>query len=118
MAATPALDFVLFHVADLGSALAFFSEKLGCARVLDEDAPGFHFLRGGHGVDFGLAQVHPGGPAAGTVQVYFKTADLEGARAALLRQQVDAAPIVSLPFGPVFDVGAPDGFALTMLGAV
>ena len=54
MAATPALDFVLFHVADLGSALAFFSEKLGCARVLDEDAPGFHFLRGGHGVDFGL----------------------------------------------------------------
>lgn len=113
----PALDFVVFHVADLEKSLSYFHGKLGFARVPEQDAPGFYYLRGTSGPNFGLSQVRAGSPAAGAVEVYFKAADLAGLRAALVARQVEATPIVQMPFGAIFSLSSPDGQPLTMLAS-
>jgi catechol 2,3-dioxygenase-like lactoylglutathione lyase family enzyme len=116
MAATPALDFVLFYVADLEQSLSYYSDRLGFKRVTDQDGPDFRYLTtGSGGPDFGLLQVRAGTPAAGTVELYFKTYELEQLRADLTARNVETTPVVQRPFGSIFSVSSPDGNLLTMM---
>ena len=116
MAATPPLDFVLFYVADLEQSLAYYSERLGLGRVTYQDGPDFRYLTtGSGGPDFGLFQAREGTPAAGTVELYFKTYELEALRADLIARNVETTPIMHRPFGSIFSTNSPDGNLLTML---
>jgi catechol 2,3-dioxygenase-like lactoylglutathione lyase family enzyme len=116
MATTPPLDFVLFYVADLEQSLAYYNEQLGFSRVTDQDGPDFRYLTtGAGGPDFGLLQVREGTPAVGTVELYFKTYELEQLRATLIARNVETTPIVQRPFGSIFSVSSPDGNLLTMM---
>jgi catechol 2,3-dioxygenase-like lactoylglutathione lyase family enzyme len=115
MSSAPPLDFVLFYVADLPAASGYFTDKLGFARVTEQEGPGFHYLTSGQGVDFGLAQAGAETPAPGTVELYFKTADISALRAMLADRGVEATPIERRPFGAIFTVHSPDGNLLTML---
>ena len=114
MTPTP-LDFVLFYVSDLKASLDYYTEQLGFDRVPAQDAPGFHYLTRGQGVDFGLSQASAQTRAPGTVELYFKTGDASGLRAALTGKGVEATPIAHMPFGTIFTMYSPDGNPLTML---
>jgi catechol 2,3-dioxygenase-like lactoylglutathione lyase family enzyme len=115
MSSAPPLDFVLFYVADLPSTSGYFTDKLGFARVAEQEGPGFHYLTSGKGVDFGLSQASAETPAPGTIELYFKTADIGALRATLANRGVEATPIEHRPFGSIFSVHSPDGNLLTML---
>ena len=115
MSSAPPLDFVLFYVSDLPAASAYFTDKLGFDRVAEQEGPGFHYLTSGKGVDFGVLQANAETPAPGTVELYFKTADIAGLRATLAERGVEATPIEHRPFGSIFSVHSPDGNLLTML---
>ncbi len=115
MAATP-LDFVLFYVADLEQSLAFYGEQIGFSRVTDQDGTDFRYLTtGAGGPDFGLFQARAGTPAAGTVELYFKTYELKQLRADLIARNVETTPIEHRPFGTIFSINSPDGNLLTMM---
>ena len=115
MSSASPLDFVLFYVSDLPAASSYFTDKLGFARVAEQEGPGFHYLTSGKGVDFGLSQVGVETPAPGTVELYFKTAEIATLRATLTERGVEATPIEHRPFGSIFTVRSPDGNMLTML---
>ena len=115
MTSAPPLDFVLFYVSDLPATSSYFTEKLGFARVPEQEGPSFHYLTSGKGVDLGLSQASAETPAAGTVELFFKTADIGALRAALTNRGVEATPIEQRPFGSIFTVRSPDGNMLTML---
>jgi catechol 2,3-dioxygenase-like lactoylglutathione lyase family enzyme len=116
MALIRALDYAVLYVADLEAALAYFTERLGFARVLEQDGPGFRYLTGGAGgIDFGLLQASEHTPAPGTVELFFKTSDIAGLRAELTARDVEATPIEHRPFGSIFTIHAPDGQILTMM---
>jgi catechol 2,3-dioxygenase-like lactoylglutathione lyase family enzyme len=115
MPSAPPLDFVLFYVSNLPAASGYFTDKLGFARVAEQEGPNFHYLTSGQGVDFGLLQATAETPAPGTVELYFKTADIGALRATLTDRGVEATPIEQRPFGSIFTVRSPDGNMLTML---
>ena len=114
MASTPSLDFVTFYVSDLEQSLAYFTTVLGFTHVPEEDAPAFHFLTGAGGISFGIAQAGEQTPRAGTAQLYIKTGDLAGKRAAITGKGVEATPIEQRPFGSIFSVHTPDSYPLTL----
>ena len=115
MSSAPPLDFVLFYVADLPTTSSYFTDKLGFARVPEQEGPAFHYLTTGKGVDFGLSQASAETPAPGTIELYFKTAEIAALRATLADRGVEATPIEHRPFGSIFSVRSPDGNMLTML---
>jgi len=115
MSFAPPLDFVLFYVSDLPATSNYFTNKLGFDRVAEQEGPSFHYLTSGKGVDFGLLQTSAETPAPGTVELYFKTADIAVLRAKLADRGVEATPIEHRPFGSIFSVHSPDGNLLTML---
>lgn len=113
---TPALDFVVFYVANLDTSFAFFKDKLGFAHQPEGDGPGFRqFSWGGPGLGFGLAQETANTPVAGTATLYLKTDDLMAQRERWLAQGVAASPIIQRPFGETFTVTTPDGLILTTM---
>ncbi|HEX9439827.1 MAG TPA: VOC family protein [Roseiflexaceae bacterium] len=116
MAATPALNFVVFYVSDLKASLAYFTDILGFIHVPEQDAPTFHYLTGGeNGIDFGIAQASAETPAPGAVELYIKTADLKRMHATVTGKGVEATAIEYRPFGSIFTVHTPDGYPLTMM---
>jgi len=113
--ATP-LDFIVFYVSDLGKSLSYFTEKLGFTHDPTQDGPVFRQLSdGGSGIGIGLVLASRETPAPGTIELYFKTADIDGSRAAITGRGVEATPIEQRPFGSIFTVRSPDGNLLTML---
>lgn len=115
--AAPALDFVVFYVADLDQSFHFFKEQLGFAHLPEGDGPNFRqFDGGGRGMSFGLALAGAGTPEAGAVGLYLKAADLPALHAAWTAKGIEASPITRLPFGPVFTIATPDGRTLTPFG--
>lgn len=118
MAATiPALDFVVFYVANLEESLAYFTEKLGFKSLAEQNGPEFRTLMGSEEkIGFGLNLASDRTPPAGTVELYFKTDDLAGLHRAYTDMGVGTTPVLALPFGQVFNVQTPDRHALVMLG--
>jgi predicted enzyme related to lactoylglutathione lyase len=113
----PALNYVVFYVADLEASYRFFGETLGFTHQPEGDAPGFRQFDGGAGgMGIGLAEVREGGPPAGAVELYLKADDLPALREAWLANGVEAGPIVQMPFGAIFEIATPDGRKLTALG--
>lgn len=112
MAATPALDFVVFYVSDLDRSLAYFTKVLGFAEVPEEGGPGFKFLTGAGGISFGLSQASAQTPAPGAAELYIKVADVRAAREQVLAERAEATPIGERPFGSIFTVHTPDGAPL------
>jgi hypothetical protein len=116
-ATIPALDFVVFYVANLEESLAYFTEKLGFKSLPEQDGPEFRTLMGSEEkIGFGLNLASDRTPPAGTVELYFKTDDLADLHRAYTAAGAGTAPMLSLPFGQVFNVQTPDRHALVMLG--
>jgi catechol 2,3-dioxygenase-like lactoylglutathione lyase family enzyme len=116
MAATPALNFVVFYVSDLKGSLAYFTDILGFIHVPEQDAPAFHYLTGGeNGIDFGITQASAETPAPGTAELYIKTTDLKRMHASVTSKGVEATAIEHRPFGSISMVHTPDGYPLTMM---
>lgn len=113
--AAPALDFVVFYVADLDASCRFFEGALGFARQPEGDSPVFRQFIDGAGHGFGLAQAGERTPTAGEARLYYKTTDLAALRERWTANGVAASPIVPLPFGKVFEVATPDGYTLTAM---
>jgi catechol 2,3-dioxygenase-like lactoylglutathione lyase family enzyme len=113
--AAPALNYVVFYVANLDDSYRFFGETLGFTHQPEGDAPGFRQFDGG-GMGIGLSQVREGTPPPGAVELYLKADDLPALREAWLANGVEAGPIVQMPFGKIFEIATPDGRRLTALG--
>ncbi len=117
MASTPSFDFVILFVKDVNSAQTYFTDTLGFRFVPEESAPGFVYLKGDGGIDFGLAA--GGGDArhpVGTVEIYFKAHDLEAQRAAYVGSGANPTPIMERPFGMIFGLPNYDGIPLIVWG--
>jgi catechol 2,3-dioxygenase-like lactoylglutathione lyase family enzyme len=120
MSSTPTLDFILFYVSDLEESLQFFTQTIGLRHNPAADTPGFRGFTSEEGsIPFGLALVSeeasPEARRPGTIEVYFKTDDLEGMRDALVAKGVKPTEIAHRPFGSIFSIPAPDGHLVTML---
>ena len=120
MSTTPALDFILFYVSNLDEALKYFTETIGLQHNPAADTPNFRGFIGEEGsIPFGLALVSeeasPEARQPGTIEVYFKTDDLEGMHASLASKGVEVTKIAHRPFGSIFSIPAPDGHLVTML---
>lgn len=114
--ATLALDFVLFYVSDLEATSKYLTEKLGFTFDPEASGPNFHQLAGAEGTPgIGILQANAHTPAAGNVQLYFKTADLAGLRDTIISRGVELGPIEKRPFGSIFDVPMPDNQLVTVL---
>jgi catechol 2,3-dioxygenase-like lactoylglutathione lyase family enzyme len=112
----PALDFIVFYVSDLDESFAYFTEKLGFTHDGEQNGPVFRGLKGGdEKIGYGLNLASEQTPPAGTVELYFKTDDLEGLHTTLTAKGAGTTPIIQLPFGSVFNVHTPDQHALVML---
>lgn len=115
--AAPALNFVIFYVADLDQSYRFFKETLGFTHLPESDGPVFRQFDGGAGgLGFGLLQASEQTPPPGAVDLYLKADDLAALRESWVANGVAATPIVSLPFGPIFEIATPDGRKLTPIG--
>ncbi len=118
MSTIPTLDFVVFYVSDLAESVAYFTEKLGFEATPGQDGQIFWGLSGNEEkIGFGLNLVSENTPPAGTVELYFKTDDLEELHTTLTVRDAGTTSIIKLPFGSVFNVQTPDKHALVMLGA-
>ena len=120
MATAPTLHFVLFYVADLDKSLKFFTETLGIEHDPQQDAPDFRGFKVSAGsCPFGLTPASenagPESPRPGSIEVYFKTDDLEGTHSALADKGVKTTEIKHRYFGSIFGVSAPDGLQVTLL---
>ncbi len=116
MATTPALHFAIFYVSDMEESLKFFTEKLGLEHDPSQDAPDFRGFKVPAGsLPFGLTPATNDTPPAGTIEVYFRTDDLDGVHDALVNKGVKTTEIRKLYFGSIFGVAAPDGLRVTML---
>ena len=114
---TPALNFVVFYVADLDQSCRFFKETLGFTHLPEGDGPNFRQFDGGaNGLGFGLARAGDQTPPPGAVELYLKADDLAALRESWLAKGIAATPIVQMPFGPIFEVTTPDGRKLTPIG--
>lgn len=112
----PTLDFVMLYVADLDQALDYYTRTLGFRHLPEGDTPIFRQLAGGEGgASFAIRQADETTPPPGMVELYFKTADLDGLRAAWTGKGVEATPIASRPFGRIFTIRTPDGQSITAL---
>jgi predicted enzyme related to lactoylglutathione lyase len=115
--AAPALNFVIFYVADIDESARFFKETLGFTHLPGSDGQGFRQFDGGaNGLGFGLLQASAQTPPPGAVDLYLKAENLETLRASWVANGVVATPIVPMPFGPIFEVTTPDGRKLTPIG--
>jgi len=114
--ANPALHFAVFYVSDMEESLKFFTEKLGFEHDPAQDAPDFRGFKIAEGsLPFGLTPAKEYTPHPGTIQVYFKTNDLEGQRSAITDKGVKTSDVINQYFGSFFGVEAPDGLSMTML---
>jgi predicted enzyme related to lactoylglutathione lyase len=110
----PKLDFVIFYVSDLAASLEMF-KKMGFIHIVEEDAPGFHQLRGGEGSpDFGIVQSGEQTPPIGTTQIYYNVNDLQQTHAAFANKDLQPTPIARMPFGRIFSVPNPDNLPVIM----
>ncbi|SRR5258708_5366720 len=119
MASTPALDFLIIYVSDLEESLKYFTETIGLKHDPRQDSPNFRgFIHEG-GIGFGLAlvdaEISPEARQPGTIEIYFKTDNLEGMHAALADKGAHPTEIAQRPFGSFFSIPAPDGHLVTML---
>ncbi len=116
MPTIPVLDFLVFYVSDLDESFAYFTEKLGFAPTSEQNGSVFRGLRGNDGkIGYGLNLVGEGTPPAGTVELYFKTDDIEKLHTELSAKGAGTTSIAQLPFGSVFTVQSPDKHALLIL---
>lgn len=116
MSTMPVLDFVVFYVSDLDESSAYFTEKLGFKPLPEQSGPVFRALSGNEEkIGFGLNLASEETPPAGTVELYFKTDNLEELHTTLTAKGAGTTQIVQLPFGSVFNVHTPDKHALVML---
>lgn len=117
MASSPSFDFVILFVKDLDAAQKYFADTLGFQVVGEESAPGFVYLKGNGGIDFALAQGGDGGRRpVGSTEIYLKTHDLEGLRAAYSAAGANPTPIMERPFGLIFNLPDYDGVPLIVMG--
>ena len=115
MSTIPAIGFVVFYVSDMEKSLAYFTEKLGFKLVPEQSGKIFSFLTGSdENIGYGLNLVGEDTPPAGTVELYFKTGNLETLHTSLTAKDAGTTPIVQFPFGSVFNVKTPDKHALVM----
>lgn len=115
--AAPALNFVLFYVADIEASHAFFANTLGFNPDPSQDSPTFRqFAAGPGGVMIGLLQASDETPPPGEVDLYLGAADIAALREAWVGRGANATPIVQMPFGKIFEVATPDGRKLTPIG--
>ncbi len=114
--AAPVLAFVMLHVTDFDAASRYYTDTLGFTPMLDQDAPGFRmFAPVNGGIPLLIAQATPETAAAGTVELYFSTDDLEAQRAAYASQGAAVSEIITKPFGTLFTVPALDGEPLYIM---
>ena len=115
--AAPALSFALFYVADLDASYDFFAHTLGHTPDPSGDVPAFRqFAAGPQGIAFGLLLADDHTPSPGEIDLYFGTPDIAALRDAWVARGVAATPLVTMPFGTIFEVATPDGRKLTQLG--
>jgi catechol 2,3-dioxygenase-like lactoylglutathione lyase family enzyme len=118
MSNMPALDFVIFYVADLAESITYFTEKLGFTSTPGQGGQIFHGLSGNEPkIGFGLNLASEDTPPAGTVELYFKTDNIEELHTTLTARDAGTTSIVRMPFGSIFNIQTPDKHALVMLGA-
>jgi catechol 2,3-dioxygenase-like lactoylglutathione lyase family enzyme len=118
MSTMPTLDFVIFYVADLAESVAYFTEKLGFTSTSGQNGQIFWGLSGNEPkIGFGLNVASADTPPAGTVELYFKTDNIEELHTTLTARDAGTTSIVRMPFGSIFNVQTPDKHALVMLGA-
>jgi predicted enzyme related to lactoylglutathione lyase len=116
LSTTPALHFAIFYVSDMEESLKFFTEQLGLVHDPSQDAPDFRgFSVPAGSLPFGLTPATKETPPAGTIEVYFRTDNLDGVHATLAKNGVKTTEIRTLYFGSIFGVAAPDGLRVTML---
>lgn len=117
MPSTPAIDFIVLYVSDLEASLAYFTQELGFGHDPAQNTPGFrNLVDGQRNIGFGLVQATEATPKPGSVELYFKTDDLEGLRSSYISKGIAPTAIVHQPFGSIFSVQPPDGLLVTMLG--
>ena len=115
--AAPALNYVLFFVADIEASAAFFTNSLGFALDPSQSNPTFRqFDSGSGGATIGLFQSDDQTPPPGEVELYLGTPDIAALREAWVGRGLAATPIVQMPFGKIFEVQTPDGRTLTPIG--
>jgi len=91
---------------------------LGFEATLGQNGEIFWRLSGNEEkIGFGLNLVSKDTPPAGTVELYFKTDNLEELHTTLTARGAGTTSVLKLPFGSVFNVQTPDKHALVMLGA-
>ena len=116
MPSVPAIDFIVLYVSDLEASLAYFTQKLSFGHDPAQNTPNFRNLVDGQSkVGFGLVQSAEGTPKPGSVEMYFKTDDLQGLRSSYIGKGMEPSPIVKQPFGSIFSVNPPDGLLVTLL---
>ncbi len=116
MPTVPAIDFIVLYVSDLEASLAYFTQQLGFGHDPAQNTPVFrNFVDGQSNVGFGIVQATEGTPKPGSVELYFKTDDLEGLRSSYVGKGMEPTAIVDRPFGSIFSVPAPDGHLVTLL---
>jgi len=116
MPSLPAIDFIVLYVSDLEASLAFFTKQLGFSHDPAQNTPVFRNLVDGQSnIGFGLVQTGEGTPKPGSVEMYFKTDDLQGLRSSYIGKGMEPSPIVKQPFGSIFSVNPPDGLLVTLL---
>jgi catechol 2,3-dioxygenase-like lactoylglutathione lyase family enzyme len=117
MPSVPAIDFIVLYVSDLEASLAYFTRQLGFGHDPAQNTPVFRNLVDGQSnIGFGLVQATEGTPKPGSVEMYFKTDDLEGLRSSYISKGIESTAIVHQPFGSIFSVQPPDGLLVIMLG--
>ncbi len=116
MSNMPVLDFVVFYVSDLDESFAYFTEKLGFTPSAREGEV-FRGLSGNEEkIGFGLNLAGSDTPPAGTIELYFKTDNLEELHTTLTAKDAGTTSIVRMPFGSIFNIQTPDKHAFVMLG--
>lgn len=115
MSTAPKLDFIVLYVSNIESAYNHFAHTLGLEAVPDRDGPVFRQFVGGQGVPFGLNLASEETPPAGTVELYFKTDDLQELHTTLSARNAATTEIMHRPFGSIFNVTAPDNLKIVML---
>lgn len=115
MSTIPAIGFVVFYVSDMEQSLAYFTEKLGFKFVPEQSGKFFSLLAGSdENIGYGLNLVDEDTPPAGTVELFFKTDNLEALHTSLTAKDAGTTSIMQFPFGSVFNVKTPDKHTLVM----
>lgn len=120
MSTTPALDFIVFYVADIEEASRFFTETLGLKTDPAQESPWFRGFPGGEGsIPFGISLVgeeaSPEARRPGDIEIYFATNKLDELHATMTEKGARPTAIAHRPFGSIFSVPTPDGHLVTLL---